>query len=97
MTQIRKDLDVQTTQKELFSAEESAQLAQLIHKRFGRDPKVTLVAWNRLMQVNITSTQLAQLMFLADPVPKTTRCAFCEEVYTVLETHSCTDSEPSQS
>jgi len=42
--------DVTTTAGERFSASDSAKLAFLIYKRFGRDLSTAAVAWRRLLQ-----------------------------------------------
>lgn len=47
------NLDVTTTNREVFKAEESSRMAQLVFKRFGRDLEAATRAWNRMMQTNI--------------------------------------------
>lgn len=42
--------DVTTTARERFSASDSAKLAFLIYKRFGRDTAAAACAWRRLLQ-----------------------------------------------
>lgn len=45
-------LDVKTTSGEIFTAKESKELAELLHKRFGRNDEAFCAAGRRLMENN---------------------------------------------
>lgn len=55
-------LDVKTTANETFTGAESAQLAALIFKRFGRNEETAAAAWRRLLQNNCTTDQFMALV-----------------------------------
>ena len=42
-------MPIHTTNKEIFTDEESHDLAFLVYKRFGRDPSGAATAWRRLL------------------------------------------------
>ena len=53
---------VTTTNKEVFSVDESAELARLVFKRFGRDEEVATAAWRRMLGNSCTVSQFRQLV-----------------------------------
>jgi hypothetical protein len=53
---------VTTTNKEVFSVDESAELARLVFKRFGRDSDVAAAAWRRMLGNNCTVSQYLKLV-----------------------------------
>lgn len=53
---------IKTVSGEWFEAEESAQLAFLIWKRWGRDLPAAAAAWRRLMQNSTTDAQFEALV-----------------------------------
>lgn len=53
---------VTTTNGDKFTSEDTIALAQLIHKRFGRDVKVTSAAWRRLFQNTCPDAIIAEML-----------------------------------
>jgi len=56
------DRTITTTAGEPFTHEESCELARIIYKRWGRDPKAAAVAWRRLLQNSCTDIQFMALV-----------------------------------
>lgn len=56
---------ITTTARETFTAEESQQLAALIHKRWGWDDAAAAVAWRRLMQNDCSDHDFLSLALMA--------------------------------
>lgn len=59
-------LDVTSTKGERFSTDDSANLAWLVYRRFGRDLVSATAAWNRLLQNNCSVTDFDKLVGHAD-------------------------------
>jgi len=55
-------LDITTTNGQLFTGEESADMAFLVYKRFGRDIGAAHTAWNRMLENNCSLKFFAQLV-----------------------------------
>lgn len=55
-------LDVRTTSGEVFTEKEHKALAELIHKRFGRDDKSFCAAWRRLLENNAPNSVILRLL-----------------------------------
>lgn len=55
-------LDVTTTNGEVFSHEQSCQMAELVYLRFGGDLRVAAGAWRRLMQNSTSTGEFAALI-----------------------------------
>jgi hypothetical protein len=55
-------MTITTTNGESFTDQEHAEMARLIYKRFGRDPKSATKAWQRLMENNCTEQQFMELV-----------------------------------
>lgn len=55
-------MSITTTCGERFTREDSAQLAYMIHVRFGRVIAVSAAAWRRMLQNNCTDAQFAELV-----------------------------------
>lgn len=53
---------IRTTNEELFSFADSADMAWMVYRRFGRDLVSATAAWNRLMQNNCNATQFSELV-----------------------------------
>ncbi len=56
------DNSISTTKGERFSHEDSADLAWMIYRRFGRNIVAAADAWRRLLQNNCSNTQFHQLV-----------------------------------
>jgi hypothetical protein len=56
------NLEVTTTNKEKFTGEESALMAALIHKRFGRNDELALDRWQELLGNNCSMDQFLLLV-----------------------------------
>jgi hypothetical protein len=54
--------DIMTTSGETFTHEQSADLALMIYRRFGRDRDAARAAWNRMLQNNCDITQFTDLL-----------------------------------
>jgi hypothetical protein len=54
--------DIKTTAGEIFSYEDSATVAYLIYRRFGRDFVVAHAAWMRLFQDNCSMQQFKEMV-----------------------------------
>jgi hypothetical protein len=54
--------DITTTKNEKFGYSDSADLAWMVYRRFGRDFDCATVAWNRLMQNNCNVGQFRALV-----------------------------------
>lgn len=54
-------VNVTTTARETFTHEDSADLAWLVYRRFGRDAAAATAAWNRLLQNNCDEAQFMRL------------------------------------
>lgn len=59
------ELGVTTTAGERFSGEDSAAMALLIWRRWGRDDEAAAVAWRRLMQNSCPDHQFMRLVRFA--------------------------------
>lgn len=53
---------IKTTKGETFSHDDSANMAWMVYRRFGRDLVVATAAWNRLLQNNCDVTQFHKLV-----------------------------------
>jgi hypothetical protein len=56
------NLDVTTTNNEIFTGEDSARMAVYIYRRFGEDVFAACAAWCRLMQNNTSPNHFAELV-----------------------------------
>lgn len=54
--------DIRTTRGERFSYSDSADMAWLVYRRFGRDLVSATRAWNRMLQNNCNETQFQELV-----------------------------------
>lgn len=64
-TRIEK-LAVRTTAGDIFTGDESAKLAALIFKRFGREVEPAVAAWRRMLGNNTTSADFLELVEWAE-------------------------------
>lgn len=59
-------LDVTTTNKEIFTEDQSAELALMIYIRFGRNVLDAAMAWRRLLQNTCEIGQFAELVLTGE-------------------------------
>jgi len=55
-------LDITTTNGQVFTGEESTDMAFLVYKRFGRDIGAAHTAWNRMLRNNCSLKFFVQLV-----------------------------------
>lgn len=54
--------DIRTTNGDIFTMAQTADLARLVWRRFGEDLEAATAAWNRMLQTDITSGYFRKLI-----------------------------------